>query len=90
MLNKGEYIMSKAVTVYLPEGYYDQIKAFAEIDKRSLSNEIIYLLAGHVEFVERRWDDEEQRGVPYSSDYRYPHSKEHRGRRHELVEDTAQ
>lgn len=65
---------TKAVTVYLPEGYYEQLKAFAEIDKRSLSAEIVYFLAPHVEFVERRWDPEEGRGAPYGSDVRYPHS----------------
>lgn len=79
--------MRDAVTVYLPEGYYEQIKAFAEIDKRSISNEIVYLLAGHIEFTERRWDDKEQRGVPYGSEYRYPHAK-NKGDRMSLTPDV--
>ena len=81
--------MSKAVTVYLPDGYYEQIKAFAEIDKRSLSKEIVYFLAGHIEFVERRWDQTEGRGVPYGSEYRYPHAS-NKGDRMKLAPDSAQ
>lgn len=66
----------KTVQVDLTDEYYDQIHAFAEIDRRSLSEQIVYFLTGHVEFSDRRWDEEEQRGVPTHSDVRYPYSQE--------------